>query len=212
MLKQTCQEFQRRYERGLSDEHPEGCAECRQFVEFVDSLQQLGLSAPLADDLRARLRRLPQENEGTPIFPRLPELPLPAALEHRLRRIAREGLREALPIWIRSPRYAIAASYLLTLLISGTVGNPAAWAEEAGVTVGSAWTLVHANGRDTWSGIEEGAVENIALTKDFLRASKSSLRARWIGLVESFNDPESNDDMDDTADGVDVEPDVEASI
>lgn len=208
MLKPECRRFQSRYERGQRDAHLASCAECRQFVDFVDGLGQLGLSTPLADDLRARLRRVPQVEQGIPAFPRVPRLPLPARLEARLKQIARLGVRKTLPIWIRSPRYAIAASYLLTLLVAGTLGNPAAWAGEAGQRldkVGSAWQSVQSTGRETWTGIEERTVENLSITKDFLRASKSSLRARWLELVDSFREQETTDEAD-------VDPDADASI
>ena len=195
-LAPECREFQRHYERGRRDDHLETCAECRSFVEFVDGLRRLGTSTPLADSLRERLRGLPAREEGVPTFPTVPQLPLPAALAQRLRRIARQGARE-LPIWIRSPRYAIAASYLLTLLIGGTLGNPAAWAASAASpleTVGAKLQQVQANGRETWSGVGETAAESINLTKDYLRASASSLHARWTELVASMNDSETTED------------------
>lgn len=206
MLRPECERFQRLYERGQRDAHLAECADCRRFVELVDGLSRLGLAAPLGDDLRARLRRVPEDEAGIPAFPTLPSLPLPATLERRLRRIARQGVRQSLPIWIRSPRYAIAASYLLTLLVAGTLGNPAAWAGEVGQRLGrveSAWHVVRTTGHEAWTEIEEATVENLTLTEDFLRASKSSLRARWLELVESLQEQETTDEAD-VANGADA--------
>ena len=204
-LPAACRKFQARYERGQRDAHLDACDACREFVAFVDTLGRLGSSAPLDDGLRARLRRVPHVEGGEIEIPRVPQLPLPAALRERLRQIARGGVREALPIWIRSPRYAIAASYLLTLLISGTLGNPAVWASEAAPQldrVGVAWKSVQANGHETWSGIEETAREGVSLTRDFLRTSKTSIAVRWTEIVESFNDQETTDE-----DGTETEAD-----
>ncbi len=198
-LPAECQKFQRLYEGGAGHEHPKTCDECRRFVEFVDGLRRLGMSTPLEDDLRARLRGLPAREDGLPAFPPVPQLPLPAALAERLRRIARQGAQE-LPIWIRSPRYAIAASYLLTILIGATLGNPAAWASSAGgriETVGSALQQVRVSGKERWDGVEERAAENYHLTRDYLRASTTSLRARWNEFVAGMNEPDTTDAGDD---------------
>ena len=216
MLKPECERFQRYYERGRRGPHADRCDDCRRFAEFVDGLAELGLSDPLAERLRARLRRLPLEEAGIPVPPQVPQLPLPAGLDRRLRRIARPAARETLPIWIRSPRYAVAASYVLTLLIAGTLGNPAAWAGEAGQRLDrfeSTWQSVRQAGRarwtETWSGVEGRIDENVSTTQDFLRASKSSLRARWLELVESLREEDTHRD---TRDGADATSGAGASI
>lgn len=198
MLKPDCKAFRERYERGQRNLHRDGCADCREFAEFVDGLNRLSYNQPLDDQLRARLRSLADEEEGRlPLMPRMPLLPLPEALRKRLQLIARGGLPKAPPIWIRSPRYAIAASYLLTLLIAGTIGNPAAWASTAQpqiARVGSVWAELQAGGQETWGGIEEQATEKYQTTKSFLRATRSSLQATWTDLAESFRDRETTDE------------------
>jgi hypothetical protein len=201
VLKPECERFQRLYEHGrgtghVGAGHLEECEECRRFAAFVDGLSRLGLASPLGDELRARLRGVPEATLGVVAFPRVPSLPLPARLEQRLRRIARQGIRETLPIWIRSPRYAIAASYLLALLVTATVGNPAAWAGEAGERLdrfGSAWVSVRATGLEAWSGVEEATRESLSVTEEILRVSGSSLRARWLELVDSLQEPETSE-------------------
>jgi hypothetical protein len=209
-LPRACAEFQRHYEGGRQHEHLASCAECRRFVEFVDGLRRLGLAGSLGDDLRARLRGVPEIADPVPALPRVPELPLPAALRRRLRRIARRGIDE-LPIWIRSPRYAIAASYVLTLLIGGTVGNPAVWAGEASSRLeraGAAWAEVRQTGRETWLDIGETANESFVVTRDYLWTSGSALRSRWIELVESIAEPEADEpDSNDTETNDDGEAD-----
>lgn len=208
MLKAECLELRSAYESGRTYAHLGECADCRAFAAFVDGLGELGMQAPLADGLRNRLRDLPEQHERRSYaFPRLPMLPLPAALERRLKQIARAaGARKELPIWIRSPRFAIAASYLLTLLFAGTVGNPAAWGQTAadqldrvGIVIESA----QVGGRKTWQGIEERAHEGFALSREFYRTSKSSLRASWLEFVDSITDTETTDESDVTDDEVD---------
>jgi len=201
MLKPECLELRRTYERGHTDPHLTTCAECKAFADFVDGLAQLGMRAPLGGALRERLRELPEREEGRArAIPRLPMLPLPAALERRLKQIARLATgREELPIWIRSPRFAIAASYLLTLLFAGTVGNPAAWGESAASQfdrVGIAIESAQVGGRRTLQGFEERAVEGFALTRELYRTSKSSLKANWLEFVESIKDTETTDESE----------------
>ena len=103
------------------------------------------MKAPLGDSLRRRLRDLPEGEERQALAAsQLPMLPLPLALKQRLQHIGRVPKKAELPIWIRSPRFAIAASYLLTVLIGATIGNPAALASDAvarfdrvGIAIGS---------------------------------------------------------------------------
>lgn len=194
-----CEAFRRRYERGITDPHLESCAACRRFAAFVDSLARVGYRAPLEDELRARLRDVPAAAGGAPQpLPRLPQLPLPPSLAVRLRRIARRGAARPVPIWIRSPRYAIAASYLLTLLIAGTLGNPAAFATETASHIdrfGVVIQSVEARSRETVGGLGEHLVEGYAVGKELVRASRSSLVTRCRELVERYVQQETTDEQ-----------------
>ena len=204
MLKPECLELRRTYERGHTDPHLSECADCRSFAEFVDGLGGLGVQAPLGDNLRSRLRQLPEQDEKrTYAFPQVPMLPLPAALEQRLRQIARAAASKELPIWIRSPRFAIAASYLLTLLFAGTLGNPAVWGQSAAEPIGRVGIVIESaqvGGQKAWQTIEGRASESFALTREFYRTSKSSLKANWLEFVESIKDTETTD-ASEAADG-----------
>lgn len=201
MLSHECEAFRQRYERGAADPHLERCTACRRFAEFVDGLARVGFRAPLEDELRTRLREVPSHAGGAPeALPRLPELPLPAGLGVRLRAIARRQrtqTKTTTPIWIRSPRYAVAASYLLTLLIAGTVGNPAAWASQTASRferVGMIIESVEAHGRERVGGLGERIAEGYAVGKEWMRASRSSLAERWRGLAETFDAEETTDE------------------
>jgi hypothetical protein len=200
MLTRKCQDFRRTYEAGRRDSHRETCDACGQFAELIDGLGQWGMRAPLGESLRRRLRDLPEgEERRTLAAPQLPMLPLPLALKQRLQQIGRTSKKVELPIWIRSPRFAIAASYLLTVLIGATIGNPAALASDAvarfdrvGIAIGS----VESGGRRSWQGVEERAAEGFALTKEFYRTSSSSIKSRWQEFVTSINETETTDDTE----------------
>jgi hypothetical protein len=198
LLTRECQEFRRTFEAGRHDAHRDACETCGRFAELIDGLGRWGMKAPLADSLRQRLRDLPEGEKQWELGPpRLPMLPLPVSLEQRLKQIARTQPKAELPIWIRSPRFAIAASYLLTVLIGATVGNPAALAAEAAARfdrVGITIESVESGGRKSWQGIEERAVEGYALTREFFSTSSSSVKSRWLDFVSSINDLESTDE------------------
>ncbi len=212
MLTRECQDFRRSYEAGRHDAHRDTCEACGRFAELVDSLGRWGMNTPLGNTLRRRLRDLPEGEEQRALAPpRLPMLPLPAALERRLKQIARMLQKSEPPIWIRSPRFAIAASYLLTLLIGATVGNPAALATEAAARfdrIGIAIESVESGGRRSWQGVEERAVEGYALTKEFFSTSSSSIKSRWLEFVSSINDPETTDEAE-AAEAADSRPEGE---
>ena len=200
MLTRQCRDFRRSYEAGRHDAHRDGCEACARFAELVDGLGRWGMNAPLGDTLRRRLHDLPEgEEQRTLAPPRLPMLPFPAGLERRLKQIARARQKSEPPIWIRSPRFAIAASYLLTVLIGATIGNPAALAAEAAARfdrVGIAIGSVESGGRRSWQGIEERAIEGYARTREFFSTSNASIKSRWLELVSSFNDPETTDETE----------------
>lgn len=198
MLTPDCLAFRKAYEPGDADPHRDQCAACQEFADLVDALQGLGFRQPLGDRLRQRLRQLPeQEDQRSLAFPQLPMLPLPPGLERRLQRIARAAVRGAeLPIWIRNPRFAVAASYVLALLFTASVGNPAAWGQSAADRldrVGAAIESVQSSGRQTWLDVEEKTAEGLALTAEFYRASRSSLKATWLEFVESIRESETTD-------------------
>ncbi|HVR99680.1 MAG TPA: hypothetical protein VMW27_23855 [Thermoanaerobaculia bacterium] len=124
----TCRRFRARFTPGTpadNDSHRRRCQVC---AEYAAALERAATRLPLPDRLRARLEAIPtRPASGSPVvrFP-LPEIPMPDRLRGRLQGIARSEARveRTLPDWIRSPRYAIAASYLLAALMYAAFGNP----------------------------------------------------------------------------------------
>ena len=161
----------------MRDAHLECCGDCREFVEFVDGSESTELQPPLDDQLRSRLAQTCPDARrvGSPIVSSAPAAAAAGmALEQARSATHRppgSAARQAADL-DRSPRYAIAASYLLTLLIAGTVGNPAAWAESAKPqieAVGSVWSGIHSR-RPSRPGAwhrRAGTTEGIETTKDF---------------------------------------------
>jgi hypothetical protein len=136
MLSLGCRRFRARFspsepESGAA--HRSRCAPCADYAQALTRAAALRL--PLPERLRAELRSLPYAAAGGLLSGRLPmpELPLPAALRFRLQGIARTPgaeripavakRREKPPAWITSPRYAIAASLLLTTLSASLLAS-----------------------------------------------------------------------------------------
>jgi hypothetical protein len=123
MLSWACRRFRVSFEPGSRHPHRERCAECRAYAEALERAASLRL--PLPGSLGQSLSAIAAPREGAPVlrFP-LPQAPLPAGLHQRLRGIARpEPRRQGLPAWIRSPRYAVAASYVLAMLLTALFGD-----------------------------------------------------------------------------------------
>jgi hypothetical protein len=118
MLSWACRRFRARFAPGSAHPHRLACGDCDAFAKAVE--QAAGVRLPLPAGLRRGLQAIAEpESTGTVLpFPvsRLPQLRLPAATAARLRGIA-SAQRTAPPEWVRSPRYAVAASALLALLL-----------------------------------------------------------------------------------------------
>ena len=114
----ACRRFRARFAPGSAHPHRLACGDCDAFAKAVE--QAAGVRLPLPAGLGRGLKSIAEPEEtGTVLpfpVPRLPRLPLPAATAARLRSIAAPR-RTAPPEWVRSPRYAVAASALLALLL-----------------------------------------------------------------------------------------------
>ncbi|HKV11726.1 MAG TPA: hypothetical protein VJ725_26505 [Thermoanaerobaculia bacterium] len=121
MLSWACRRFRAAFAPGSRHPHRERCAECRGYAEALE--RAAGLRLPVPGALGQRLAAIAAPREEAPVlrFPR-PQVPLPAGLHERLRGIARRE-RQGLPAWIRSPRYAVAASYVLAVLLTALFGD-----------------------------------------------------------------------------------------
>jgi hypothetical protein len=117
MLSWSCRRFRARFSPGSAHPHRRACQECGAFATAIESAA--GVRLPMPEGLRNRLRSIAVISEADPEavlpFP-VPRLPMPEALAGRLRSIAPPA-RPAPPEWVLNPRYAVAASALLALLL-----------------------------------------------------------------------------------------------
>jgi hypothetical protein len=124
-LDPECQAFRDDFTAGAEDPHRTACPSCRAFADGVERAARARLDRPLPGALAGRLRAVGEA--GRPALPLpLPERPLPAVLEARLRALGRQPLpRRRPPFWVLDPRWAVAASYFLVVLLGVAFGNPA---------------------------------------------------------------------------------------
>ena len=124
MLTWTCRRFRARFAPGSAPgsahPHRQVCRDCDAFAAAVE--RAAGVRLPLPAGLRKSLSAIAMPAmsaapaEGTVLpFP-VPRLNVPIALAGRLSAIAETG-RPAPPEWVLNPRYAVAASALLALLL-----------------------------------------------------------------------------------------------
>lgn len=164
MLSRDCRRFREEFTPGGSgaqDPHRRSCPACAAYAAALERAASAP-RLPMPERLKSGLKALPRPDE-----PRLPlaQAPLPAALKDRLRAIPRnvrsEGRRE-LPAWIRSPRWAIAASYFLTVVLLNTVGDPVALGRRATGTLARTWDPAWTQTwTQTWSLIREERLPRI---------------------------------------------------
>jgi hypothetical protein len=121
MLSWTCRRFRARFSPsgpGSAHPHRRVCPDCNAFAAALESAA--GVRLPLPASLRRNLRAI-ADPEPRAVLPfAVPRLPVPDALAVRLRGLSSPAAppnRPALPEWARSPRYAVAASALLALLL-----------------------------------------------------------------------------------------------
>jgi hypothetical protein len=118
--------------------------------------------------------------------PRLPlaQVPLPDALRDRLRGLAAE--RQPLPAWVRSSRYAVAASYLMAVVMGATVGNPVHLGRQAAGAMSTVVAEHLAEGRERLDLWEDTIRERYGETRRSLEDSLDSLDHRVDELAQSF--------------------------
>ncbi|HXO18594.1 MAG TPA: hypothetical protein VOA87_01590 [Thermoanaerobaculia bacterium] len=163
MLKRSCRRFRACFSLGAAGSpgaaHRRRCPECAALAEHIERAAEIRL--PLPERLRSELRAIggvrgtavAPTNEPGPELPAflpfvVPALALPDRLHRRLVDLGHaERKRGRLPVWLRSPRYAIAASYLLTILSAALFGNPVDLGRRASAAI--ARELHQALGRTT---------------------------------------------------------------
>jgi hypothetical protein len=121
MLSLACRRFRAGFVPGSAHPHRRNCRECEAFAAALESAA--GVRLPLPPGLRRNLRTIAAPEPAVVLPFAVPRLAVPDALAARLRAMASPGItarrpvRPALPEWARSPRYAIAASALLAMLL-----------------------------------------------------------------------------------------------
>lgn len=165
MLSASCRRFRARFFPGSAHPHRRACPECDAFAAALESAA--GVRLPLPGGLRRNLRAIagPEPDAVLPFA--LPRLPVPALLARRLRAIAPAG-RPPLPEWIRSPRYAVAASAILALLLGPALSRAAHRSLEALDTV-------HAEVSPFLQSAEAGGREEIEKLRSTATAARRSV-------------------------------------
>ena len=121
MLSWSCRRFRARFSpsgSGSAHPHRRACPDCDAYAAALESAA--GVRLPLPASLRQNLRAIADPEMGAVLPFAVPRLPMPDALAGRLRNLSSAAAppsRPALPEWARSPRYAVAASALLALLL-----------------------------------------------------------------------------------------------
>jgi hypothetical protein len=114
MLNGACRRFRARFTPGAANPHRRACPECEAYATSLESAA--GARLPLPAGLRKNLRAIAGPEPGAALPFAAPRLEVPDSLARRLRSIAPPA-RPAPPEWVRSPRYALAASALLAMLL-----------------------------------------------------------------------------------------------
>ena len=202
MLRPDCRRFREEFTPGTEaqnlDPHRRSCPACAAFAEAMERAAAAPKLA-LPDSLRGQLRGLPSfVRHDAPRLP-VPQVPLPSGLKSSLREIARRVRRQP-PLWVRSSRYAVAASYFLAVVVTYTLGDPADLSRRATETltrtVDRTWSVV----RDerlpaVGNAVSERLSERYGAAVDTLESSLHSLeglRSEVREITRKLSSEESN--------------------
>lgn len=198
MLSWACRRFRARFALGQAPPHRRTCRECEAFAAAVESAA--GARLPLPAGLRKSLRQIAAPGEGTLPFP-VPRLAVPAALAGCLSAVARPG-RPAPPVppnWLLNPRYAVAASALLALLLGPFFVRGADRGLEAlgqvREEVSPLLRRTGEDGREELGKLRTGAVKAYGAARRSVIQSFHGLSGRLSALVpEDFTNPDPEDE------------------
>jgi hypothetical protein len=186
MLKLSCRRFRMEFTPGAESSHDAHRTNCPACAAYAAAMERAAKKVPLPSRLRSKLRAVPGAvADDAPRFP-MPQAPMPPQLRDRLRQMSRLQEPPAVPAWVRSSRYAVAASYLLAVLLGATVGNPveAAGALSRSVDrairprVEHAIENVEGRGRRRLDDLESAVRERYGATRNSLEQSFESLEHR----------------------------------
>jgi hypothetical protein len=181
MLKPACRHF--RAELAPGDPHPRSCPAC---AAYAAAMERAAFKVPLPARLRSKLRAIPGASSPGPRLP-LPQAPLPDPLRDRLRGLARRPAPlRTLPAWVRTSRYAVAASYLMAVLVGLTAGNPVQLGRQAADRMSQAVSERLDEGRERLDVWENTVRERYGETRRSLEDSLGSLDHRVDELSQSL--------------------------
>jgi hypothetical protein len=179
VLSLACRRFRARFSPGSSHPHRRACPECAAFAAALEGAA--GVRLPLPGSLRQNLRAIAAPEPAAVLPFAVPRAPVPASLARRLRAIA-PAHRPPLPEWLRSPRYAVAASAILALLLGPSLSHAAHRSLEMLDTVHARVTpLLRSTEGEGRAGIETLRSTAIA-AGDTARRSVASSLERLAGL------------------------------
>lgn len=188
MLKPDCRRFRIDFSPGLApgDPHRRTCPAC---AAYAAALERAALKVPLPARLRSKLRAIPGAAGPDPRLP-LPQAPLPDPLRNRLRGLARRHASQQeprpLPAWVRTSRYAVAASYLMAVLVGLAAGNPLQLGRQAAQRVSSVVTAQLTESRERLDLLEDTVRERVVETRRSVEDSLGSLDHRVDELSKSL--------------------------
>lgn len=184
MLRPDCRRF--RAELAPGDPHRRSCPAC---AAYAAAMERAAVKLPLPDRLRSKLRAIPGAAGPGPRLP-LPQAPLPDPLRNRLRGLARRHAGHEkprpLPAWVRTSRYAVAASYLMAVLVGLAAGNPVEIGRQAAHKVSNVVTAQLTEGRERLGVLEDTVRERVGETRRSLEDSLGSLDHRVDELSQSL--------------------------
>jgi anti-sigma factor RsiW len=186
MLKLSCRRFRMEFTPGAESPHDAHRKSCPACAAYAAAVERAAKKAPLPSRLRSKLRAVPGAAvDDGPRLP-IPPAPMPGPLRDRLRQMSRRREAPPLPAWVRSSRYAVAASYLLAVLLGATIGNPA---EAAGAVsrsveravrprVENIIETVEGRGRRRLDDLESAVRERYGATRETVEHSLENLEHR----------------------------------
>ncbi|HEX5716937.1 MAG TPA: hypothetical protein VF179_12310 [Thermoanaerobaculia bacterium] len=180
MLRPACRRF--RAELAPGDPHLRSCPAC---AACAAAMERAAFRIPLPARLRSKLRAIPGAAAPGPRLP-LPQAPLPDPLRDRLRGLARSQEPHPLPAWVRTSRYAVAASYLMAVLVGLTAGNPVQLGRQAAGLMSQAVSERLDEGRERLDAWENTVRERYGETRRSLEDSLGSLDHRVDELSQSL--------------------------
>jgi hypothetical protein len=181
MLKPDCRRF--RSELALDDPHRRSCPAC---AAYAAAMERAAIKLPLPARLRSKLRAIPGAAGPDPRLP-LPQAPLPDPLRNRLRGLARRQTPRPLPAWVRTSRYAVAASYLMAVLVGFAAGNPVQLGRQAAHRMSEAVSDRLAAGRERLDILEDTVRERVGETRRSFADSLGTLDHRVTDRVSELS-------------------------